>query len=265
MHNERQEAHDVLLCVSVMCDGDIDVMYDMIINKKGFTGLEPESTKKAISSNYRTLLDQEYPKKFCNYHRPPLVLYYKGDFSLIQDSANGIAVLNGKNTCDYATKSLVAIIKEIQAPVVVVLPVSDTSVTIAESVIKSGNKSGNKVVLVSDKALDSNDYTDNQKALLHFVLDNGGLVLTEVPDGSTSKTKKYYQMRLVSLCSSLTIVGGVTKRDPCIHSIATSMELGHDVYCIPFEIGSNYINNELISDGAILIQSGNDVSIHPNT
>ena len=90
-------------------------------------------------------------------------------------------------------------------------------------------------------------------------------MITEIPDNSTNKSKKYYQMRLVSACSSAMLVGGVSKRDSYIHAIAVSLEKGDDVYCIPFEIGSNYINNNLIRDGAFLVQKGEDIIFRTNT
>lgn len=66
-------------------------------------------------------------------------------------------------------------------------------------------------------------------------------------------------MRLISLCASNVLVGAIAKKDVLIHGVAISLQLGNDVFCIPFNIGSNYINNELIRDGAFLVQESTDV------
>ena len=261
MKNENTDKRDVLLCLSVSCDGDIDDMIDSIVKKKDYHFEDIGSIKKTISSSYMTILDADYPEKLSKQYKPPLVLYYKGDIGLLQDTARNVAVLNGKNTCDYATKSLVSIIEETQGIVAVVLPVSDT----AQAIVSTCINTGIRVVLVSDKAINSEEYSNSQKALIDTVLCNNGLLLSEIPDNSTNKCKKYYQMRLVSLCSSTTLVGGVSKRDSYIHAIAISLEKGDDVYCIPFEIGSNYINNYLIRDGAFLVQKGEDIIFRTNT
>ena len=120
-----------------------------------------------------TILDEDYPKRFNNYYRPPLVIYYRGDLSLLHSTGNNISLLNSKSTCNYATEALLQIITGIATGGVtaVVVPVTDGGMLLASHAIKCGLK----VIAVSDRALDSDDYSSIQKAALQDILHSNGI------------------------------------------------------------------------------------------
>lgn len=257
MENKKNEGSDVLLGLSHVLEGDIEAIIDIVVKKKERPQFDIKTIKESLCSNYITILDEEFPKRFNNYYRPPLVMYYRGDISLIHNANKNISLLNSKATCNYATESLLNIVTGLDTATVtaVVVPVTDGGMQLASHVMSSGFK----VIAVSDKALDSDSYSEYQSEVLQAVLQGGGLVLSEIPDHSNNKSKKHYLMRLISLCASNVLVGAIAKKDVLIHGVAISLQLGNDVFCIPFNIGSNYINNELIRDGAFLVQESTDV------
>lgn len=257
MENQKKEGSDVLLGLSHVFEGDVEAIIDIVVKKREKPPFNIVSIKESLHSNYITILDEGFPKRFTNYFRPPMVMYYKGDISLLQDADKNISLLNSKTTCNYATESLLNIVTGLDTTTViaVVVPVTDGGMQLASRVMSSGFK----IIAVSDKALDSNNYSEYQSEVLQAVLQGGGLVLSEIPDHSNNKSKKHYLMRLISLCASNVLVGAIAKKDVLIHGVAISLQLGNDVFCIPFNIGSNYINNELIRDGAFLVQESTDV------
>ena len=257
MENQKNEESEVLLGLSHVFEGDVELIIDTIVNKKERPVFDIASIKKSLKSDYVTILDKEFPKRFNNYYRPPIVMYYKGDVSLLQEANKNISLLNSKTTCNYATKSVLDIITTLDKRVyqAVVVPITDGGLQLASHAMSSGFK----VIAVSDKALDANTYTDTQNKVLQDVLQGGGLVLSEIPDHSNAKNKQHYLMRLISLCASNALVGAISKRDVLIHAVAISLQLGNDIYVIPFNIGSNYINNSLIKDGAFLVEDANDL------
>ena len=255
MENKKNESSEILLGLSYLFNGDVEEIINLIVKKEDRPPLDIVKIKSSLKSEYITILDEGYPKRFNQYFRPPLVMYYRGNFSLLNEHDKNVSLLNSKTASNYATESLVNIIKGLSGVVAVVLPVADASLVLANTAIDTGIK----VILVSDRALDSKEYSDTQDELIKLVIDNDGLLVSEIPDGSTTKNKKHYLLRLMSLAALTTLVGAIAKRDAMIHGVAISLQLGNDVYCIPFNIGSNYINNELIKDGAFLVQEGRDV------
>ena len=92
---------------------------DTLISYSLFFNGEYRSMEKAIerqlsiplrtADNALTIFDKEYPKAFLDLRYPPLVLYYKGDLELLQESAIGI--VGSREPCEYALKATEALVR----------------------------------------------------------------------------------------------------------------------------------------------------------
>ena len=258
MENQRQEPRMILLSLSVFYKGDLDAVYKAIAEKKIPSDIDSLDIEESIKNHSLTILDPDYPKRFNQGFKPPLIMYYKGDVSLLNRKI--VVVLNSKNASNYATTSLLDIIGNMPNAEVVSVPVNTTSYPLAKKAVESGLK----VIGVSNKAIDSKAYNDVQKELIDLILKNDGLVITEVPDNTEGDGSRILWLRLLAVSGQVILVGGLPKRDGFIHTVAIALNSGADVYCIPFTIDSNYINNSLIQEGAMLIESGEEITFKEN-
>ena len=92
MNNEKSNLRNVLLRISVACDGDFDLMSENIVKKNDCSQEEVCIKANDVKSSYATILDINYPKELCSYFKPPILFYYKGDYSLLQTLSKNRAV-----------------------------------------------------------------------------------------------------------------------------------------------------------------------------
>ena len=115
------------------------------------------------------------------------------------------------------------------------------------------SSAGGKVVLVLSKGFGQLD--EHEKESIKKIYENG-LVLAELPDEEKDKKKtRIQQCRLAANLAINTLVGAITKQEYQMVGLGYSMAKGDNVFCIPFQMGSNYVNNSLIHDGAILVEN----------
>lgn len=48
--------------------------------------------KAKITCQYVTIIDQDYPKALCNIYRPPLVLFYDGNLTMVNNKCHKLAI-----------------------------------------------------------------------------------------------------------------------------------------------------------------------------
>ena len=84
MENQKKEGSDVLLGLSHVFEGDVEAIIDIVVKKRERPPFNIVSIKESLHSDYITILDEGFPKRFTNYFRPPMVMYYKGDIWIHQ-------------------------------------------------------------------------------------------------------------------------------------------------------------------------------------
>ena len=116
----------VIIYLTIKYKGDWQDIYNAI-KRKEKPDSDFEEIINKVNDNVITILDKDYPKVFSSLLRPPFVIFYKGDISLL--SKKIISVIGSRNPPSYAINSLKEVIKDI-APVV--LSISDMSGKILE-------------------------------------------------------------------------------------------------------------------------------------
>ena len=245
----KLSARDTLINLSQKCEGDIDKILQDIYTKKSEFDVAPKLPKgvKAV-----TLVDLEFPQRLKQCCKPPVVLYYKGDLSLLNND-NIISVVGTKKpspACDYAAELFFGKNKDMMT----VTSVSgDTDSKIIDLV--------NKPIVVLGCGIDYSDgYAD---VIVNKVLDKGGLVLSEYPDNTLpSKQACMMRSRIIEAIASKTLVLEIHHNSSTISRIVFSQNLGHDIFVVPKDLcyEKEYMNNTLISEGAIICTSIDDLN-----
>ena len=91
-----------LIYFAIKYSGDFDKIYQAIINKELVEQKDIEQIKRSNISAV-TILDLEYPNSLKTCYKPPFVLFYKGDISLL--NSESIAVVGSRYPSEYAIKA----------------------------------------------------------------------------------------------------------------------------------------------------------------
>ena len=246
---DREQAKRQIVSLVVANDGDWDLTLSNINDKK----LKDEDYINrclSLQSKYITILDIEYPEYLKNSYKTPFVLFYEGNKKLIE-SDKLLAVLNDRTASLYADESINNLCDSLVGHCVFVLPFGGTRQNdlIARIIAKGG-----RVIAVLNKPIGIEYQTDKE---LYKELASNHLILTSLPrrfDG-VAKESSIHCYKLVATLANRILIGAVSKTSPQTVAVAMAMQMNGDVFCIPFQMGSKYIGNSLIHDGAILVES----------
>ena len=251
MEEKELNGEAVILNYSIKHGGDWEEQFRAITKREPFDRKEVVQNYNKYNGQFITMININYPEYLKgNRTAPPFVLYYQGDVSLIKEYKDKLSVFVGLSASLYAKNAVSKLLKEMIDTVVPVIPYTnrwslDTAVELSSL--------GGRVVLVLSKGFGQLD--DYEKESIKRICQQG-LVLTELPDEEKDKKKtKIQQCRLAANLAINTLVGAITKQEYQMVGLGYSIAKGDNVFCIPFQIGSNYVNNSLIHDGAILVEN----------
>lgn len=215
------KAKEVLVAVAAKNGGVWNKMYKSIRDRIKPTDKEIERFSP-LAEQAVVLLDEDYPNTWKNAYRPPMVLFYKGgERSLLgKIGMSSISVLDdGKNP---QTKKII------------------------DDILEHGG-------LIAIPELDSGDIIIKNKTQ--------SLILSEYPDGAYDANSKEQRARVIdisaSLCGKLFI--GIVKNTVANTAACSAISSGKDVYVVPTSLGTSYVNNEFIRDGAYVALDWEDV------
>ena len=243
---------DILVYFSYIHDGDWEKIYSSIENKERVDMDKVKEVVSNINCKYVTMLSKHYPDRLKHIYKPPFVLYYQGDLSILDN--NSIGVIGSRNNSEYGKKMTEKIVPALgdKSGLVVVSGMAKGIDSIAVNVALSSNM---KCVGVLGCGI---DYPlDTLNISLYDRLKKEGLVVSEYPPES-APTKEKFPLRnriLAGLSDSVLVVESKMKSGTMI-TVGCALNQGKDILCVPsradIESGCNY----LIKQGAHLVESG---------
>ena len=211
---------------------------------------------KKLTSPCITILDEDYPdylkQKVC---RPPLVLYYYGDISLIKDENKNIAFIGSRKCSDYGQKITSQIVSEVAERFNIVSGLAKGIDTCAHNACV--NIIG-KTIAVLGCGIDVCYPESNRR--LYEIIKKRGLVISEYPS-DTPPQASYFPMRnrIIVGLSRLIVITEAKKRSGTSISTAYALAMGKDVCCVPYPADNNSLCNHLIKQGAFMIEDAQDL------
>lgn len=227
-------AKETLLAVAIKNDGDWAKSLNDIKSKVEMVGAS--EWVSSYEGEYKTILDEDYPQGAKNACRPPLVIFYEGAYGLVESALDKIAVI-GMETDERALKTILGGKNDF-------IPVIQSRSKLAKAVVGLGLPT----ILVCPNGLDKVDDELKAKAL-----GNGGLLLTEYPNGvEASAEKSVVTQRLLPMFADCALSLTSTRHSPSMFALTAFLQMGKDVMACPKSVGEPYDeNNALIRDGAI--------------
>lgn len=246
---------DVLLYFALLHQGDWHKIFKSIKNKETFNTVEFEQLKKKLSSNYVTILSSNYPSALRQLEQPPYVIFYRGDISLVA-YPNKIAVIGSRDASEYGlniTHNLVTdLIKNNY------LIISGLAKGIDAMAHQRTFELGGKTIAVVGQGIDIK-YPSSNETLYHKA-ESSGLILSEYPDGViASKNNFPNRNRIIAILSQGILITEAKQLSGTLTTVRHGLNYGKDIFCVPYPANQGSACNQLIKQGAKLVETISDV------
>lgn len=174
--------------------------------------------------------DPLYPKRLRQIYGSPMVLYYKGDISGIDNSVV-IGVVGTRKAVDYTARVTHTLCREMASAGAII--VSGCAVGI-DTAAHMGALDGNgRTIAVLACGLDVN-YPAESHDMKKEILKRGGALLTELPPGTQSNSRIFpARNRLIAGLSLGVLVTHAPLRSGALLTAEHALEQGKEVFCVP--------------------------------
>lgn len=248
-------ARTILIALSLKYKGDWEGIYEAI-NEKDIEGLDNFANEiDNLKCKTVTILDPGYPEILKQIYRPPFVIYYYGNFNLLNSIANNVSVVGTRNPSEYGAKITTEIVKKIAQKYVVVSGMAKGIDSISHHACIDG---GGSTIAVLGSGIDYCYPSENKN--LYEEIKNNHLVMSEYP-GDVKPNKLNFPMRnriIAGLGKALLITEAKEQSGTSI-TAHYALEFGRIIMAVPTRVGEGSACNQLIRSGAILVESGDDV------
>lgn len=224
------------------CQGDIKKMYRLYNQKAVVSDYE-------CLDKYITILDEEYPVAFKCLQYPPLVLFYKGNISLLK--SNCISVVGSRICLDYCLTMTSTYCAKLASKYTIVSGLAKGIDSCAHWA--AINNSGQTIGVLG---CGLNVIYPRKNEDLFNVMMNNHLLISEYP--ANVKPLKWHfpvRNRLIVGLSSQLFVMSCCQKSGTMHSANLAADLNKEVFCLPLrndDYGSDGILS-LINDGAFCL------------
>ena len=201
--------------------------------------------------------DDRYPKLLKEIFDPPEVLYCVGNIALL--NASSIAIIGCRNMSKYGEKVARIFAEGISKAGITV--VSGLARGIDKVAHENSYKNEGRTIAVLGSGLDI-IYPKENEQLYKYIINNGGLIISEFPEGTRPNKENFPQRnRIISGLSKGIIVVEAKRKSGTMITVNHALEQGRDVFVVPGNIDS--INstgtNELIKEGAKIVTTYKEV------
>ena len=238
-------------------------------------GIGEETAKQILKSEYRVglekyenymkennielihLYDKDYPEKLNEIYDKPIVLYIKGDKTILNQFS--LAVIG----CREHTKYGEIVARDISSKIAQnkIITVSGLARGIDSIAHRETLKANGKTIAVIGSGLD-NIYPKENVELANEIIKNGGAIVSEYIIGTKPEKMNFpARNRIISGLSNGVVVIEAKKKSGTMITVDFALEQGKEVFAVPGNILSQNSEgtNELIKQGAKMVTNIEDI------
>lgn len=250
------KSRDLLIYLAVRYAGDYDAIIAAIRAKEHVIQAAVEDVIANVKSQTCTILDDDYPESFKNIYKPPLVLFYYGKWSLTSSIDNNIAVIGTRKASSYGQEMCAQITAELCQRGQVI--VSGLAQGIDACAHATAIKHGGQTIAVLGSGIER-CYPEKNLQIYQEIKDHH-LLLSEYPAHTPPDAEHFpVRNRLVAALSRATFVAEAHERSGTLITVSQALTQGKDVFCLPYQAGAKSICNQLIKEGAYLVETADDI------
>ncbi len=199
--------------------------------------------------------EANYPKRLAQIDNPPLVLFAKGDSSILHK--NTLAIVGSRKCSEYGFETAKKIAYDL----------TEYDMVIASGMARGIDEAGHKGCLEKGQTIAvlgtgvNVCYPKQNSGLYQQILEKGCIVSEYFPNTTAKPYQFPERNRIISGLSLGTIIVEAEARSGSLITAQLALEQGREVFAVPGNIYSalSQGTNGLIQEGAKLIQSAEDV------
>ena len=250
-------ADDIIFYFVMLHKGNWNAIYDSIRRKEKIDEDKLEEFRRQNNSPYITLLSDDYPESLKRINKPPYLLFYKGDLSLLKNERI-IAAVGTRRMSSYGKLMAKRFIPGLVKKKYVI--VSGLAKGIDAEVHRLTLNGGGKTIGVIANGLDICYPQCN--ADIYDGIGKNGLIITEFPNGVNAEPLSFQgRNRLISGLAKGVLVIEAYQRSGTLITVRHAIEQGKEIYCVPDRLNTGSICNHLIKEFACLVEDPNDIEV----
>ena len=253
------DTKEILGALSYNFDGNWERMYKALKEKEILSEEEVENLYQKITTNYIYVTSPNYPSCFISeLNCPPIVVYYKGDLSLLtnRDKYHYVGIVGSRGASEYGKNSVRDIVKGLGEDTVIV---SGLAKGIDRSAHEAALDNNLKTIAVLGNGIDY-IYPSENEDLYKRIVNEGGLILSEYPALVKPQPQQFiHRNRIVAVLSEFLLIAEAYDRSGTSTTVNYALNAGVTVGCIPYPRNCKSLCNRLIKEGAVLIESSIDI------
>ncbi len=246
---------EILLYFAYLHQGDWQKIYQSIATHETIEDDQLTAFRQLCKPPYVTILSPEYPESLKQIERPPYVIFYEGDYSLLTRPFR-MAVIGTRHATAYGRKMTMQLVTQLVSHDAVII--SGMAMGIDGEAHRVALEADGKTIAVLGFGLDQIypfEHAEMKQDIAHK-----GLLITEYPPG-VAPLKEHFPMRnriIAGLAQSVLVV---ESRIPSgtLSTVNHALQCGRDVFCIPARADEGSGCNRLIQQGAILVENLQDI------
>ena len=248
-------ASEILVAEAVYYRGNWKAIVDAINQKKILPVDDIIRINKSIRCKTLTILDKDYPEYLKELYQPPLVLFYYGDISLINNPKINLAIVGTRKPSEVGADITKQIAKGIAKKYVTV---SGLALGVDAIAHKETIDNGGKTVAVLGCGIDICYPTKNKE--IYEEIKKNHLLVSEYPGITPPSAENFpFRNRLIAQFSKAILVTESKKRSGSSITVMYGLCYGRDVMCVPSTDYGNSGCNSHIRDGATLVENAKQV------
>ena len=246
---------EILIAHAIYLKGNWMEMYRILQSKKFLPDEEIIKLIAGMRCKAITIMDPEYPEYLRQMSKPPFVLFYYGDISLISDPYNCLAVVGTRLPSPTGIDVTRRIVKDISKNYVIV---SGMATGIDRVAHEAAINNGGKTVAVLGTGIDICYPSENSD--IYETIKKNHLVISEYPEGAYSGKLSFpLRNRIIAMISQAVLVTESKIHSGTSITVTFALKYGKNVMAVP---SSDYYDsgcNLYIKQGAYLVENAEDV------
>jgi DNA processing protein len=253
------KGREIIIYLSIKYQGDWNAIYQAIKQKELVDETNVTATLKQIQSQVVTIIDAQYPEALKKIYKPPFVLYYYGDLGLAHLSEKAVAVIGSRYPSAYGLAMTATISQTLVEEGMLI--VSGLAYGIDIQAHQTALAHQGKTIAILGSGIDVCYPKEHQST--YQQIKNHHLILSEYPTHTPPNKDHFpWRNRLIAGLARGVFVAEAKKRSGTLITVGYALYLGKDVYVLPHQADTDNSTNQLIKDGAILVESGEDIMEH---
>ncbi len=246
---------EILIAEAIYYQGNWDEIVKAIRQKELLPKADIIKMNKSLKCKAITILDKEYPSYLKELYRPPLVLFYYGDISLISDPKNNVAVVGTRKPSELGIQITKEITETVSKKYNIV---SGLALGIDAIAHKEAIRSGGKTIAILGCGIDICYPTSNRE--IYEIIKKDHLLISEYPNCTNPVQCNFpNRNRLIAQFSKGILVTESKKKSGTSITVNYGLCYGRDIMCVPSTDFNDSGCNQFIRDGAALVENGDQV------